>query len=34
MKRGDKMVAAGGVAALRGPSSADSQARGEKVPVG
>jgi hypothetical protein len=34
MERGDKMVEAGGVAALRGPSSVDSQARDEKVPVG
>ena len=34
MKRGDKMVEAGGVASLRGPSSVDSQARDEKVPEG
>jgi hypothetical protein len=34
MKRGDKTVEAGGVAALRGPSSLDSKAGDEKVPAG
>jgi len=34
MERGDEVVIAGGIAALRGPSSADSKARDEKIPAG